>query len=118
LSNVIAIAAGDFHTLALLTNGTVVGWGDDSYGQIDMPASLTNVINIASGNYHGLALVPVIPMLQINMNFPQMVIRWSGPGVLQWSPTPSGPYTDVPCQGRYYTNVDMSAPAKFFRLRR
>jgi alpha-tubulin suppressor-like RCC1 family protein len=118
LSNVIAIAAGDFHTLALLTNGTVVGWGDDSYGQIDMPASLTNVFNIASGNYHGLALVPVIPMLQINMNSPQMVIRWSGPGVLQWSPTPSGPYTDVPCQGRCYTNVDMSAPAKFFRLRR
>ena len=118
LSNVIAIAAGDFHTMALLTNGTVVGWGNDSYGQIDAPASLTNVFNIASGNYHSLALVPVIPTLQMDMHSAQMVISWSGPGILQWAPAPTGPYTDVPCQGRCYTNIDTSMPAKFFRLRR
>ena len=37
LSNVAAIAAGDYHSLALKADGTVVGWGDNTYGQINIP---------------------------------------------------------------------------------
>ena len=55
--NVVAIAAGDFHTLALLANGSVVGWGDNQYGQIDVPTSVTNAVGIAAGYYHSLSLV-------------------------------------------------------------
>jgi alpha-tubulin suppressor-like RCC1 family protein len=50
-----AIAAGGNHSLALKTNGIVVGWGDNSYGQISVP-TLTDVTAIAAGYYHSLAL--------------------------------------------------------------
>jgi Regulator of chromosome condensation (RCC1) repeat/Immunoglobulin domain/Immunoglobulin I-set domain len=118
LTNIVALAAGDFHTLALRANGTVSGWGDDSYGQIDAPVALTNVFALAGGNYHGLALVPSMGVLQPSLISSQFVVRWTGLGTLQWAPTPQGPYSDVGCQGTCYTNVDMSAPARFFRLRR
>lgn len=117
LSNVVAIAAGDFHSYALLPDGSIVGWGDDSYRQLEAPVGLTNVLTIASGNYHGLALVPVAPYLQTSIVASRMIIRWGGPGVLQWAPSPTGPFSDMQIQGRIYTNTDMSLPAKFFRLR-
>jgi hypothetical protein len=118
LSNVVAIAAGDFHTLALLSNGTVVGWGDDTFGQLDVPFDAVNTAGIASGYYHGLALVPLNSLLQSYLTRDGLLIKWRGTGVLQWAPTPLGPYADVLCQGNCWTNSDMSAPAKFFRLRR
>jgi alpha-tubulin suppressor-like RCC1 family protein len=118
LSNVVAIAAGDFHTLALLSNGTVVGWGDDTFGQLDVPFDVVNTVGIASGYYHGLALVPLNSLLLAHLTRDGLVMQWKGAGVLQWSPTPTGPYADVLCQGHSWTNLDMSARAKFFRLRR
>jgi alpha-tubulin suppressor-like RCC1 family protein len=117
LTNVVAIAAGDFDTLALRRDGTVVGWGDDSYGQISVPAAVMNAVAVASGNYHGLALIPVTASLQAHMTSAGLMIQWLGTGVLQWAPSPMGPFADVPCQGNCFTNVDMSAPAKFFRIR-
>jgi sugar lactone lactonase YvrE len=118
LSNVVALAAGDFHTLALRSNGTVVGWGDDTFGQLDVPFDAVNAVGIASGYYHGLALVPVNSLLQSYLTRDGLVIKWRGTGILQWAPTPAGPYADMPCQGSSWTNLDMSARAKFFRLRR
>ena len=57
LTGVVAVAAGNYHTLALKSDGTVVGWGDDTYGQTDVPSSLTNgVVAIAAGGYQSLAL--------------------------------------------------------------
>jgi alpha-tubulin suppressor-like RCC1 family protein len=54
LTNVIAIAAGRYHSLALKPDGTVAAWG--LYGQTNVPAGLTNVITIAAGGHHNLAL--------------------------------------------------------------
>jgi hypothetical protein len=56
MTNVVAIAAGEYHSLALQANGTVVAWGDDVYGQANVPAGLMNVVAIAAGDYHSLAL--------------------------------------------------------------
>ena len=58
LNNVVAIAAGGFHSLALKYDGTVVAWGDNSAGQSSVPVGLTNVLAIASGYLHSLALTP------------------------------------------------------------
>lgn len=55
-TNAITIAAGDWHSLALKADGTVVAWGDDSSGQCDVPVDLTGVAAIAAGGYHSLAL--------------------------------------------------------------
>jgi hypothetical protein len=118
LSNVVAIAAGDYDTLALLANGHVVGWGDDTYGQINVPSGLAGVVSIASGNYHGLALSPAPPVLQAFQTSSGLIISWTGAGTLQWAPTLLVPFSNLPTVGSSYTNTDMTAPAKFFRLRR
>jgi len=115
LTNVVAIAAGDYHTYALRSDGSVVAWGDDMFGQIDLPPSLGSVTAIASGYYHGLAMVPL--RLDSQMNARRLVLQWHVPAILQWAPTPAGPYTDVPSPAYIYTNSDWSAPEKYFRLR-
>jgi alpha-tubulin suppressor-like RCC1 family protein/chitodextrinase len=51
-----AIAAGGGYTVALKNDGTVVAWGDNSYGQTTIPAGLTGVTAIAAGNSHTVAL--------------------------------------------------------------
>ena len=56
LSNVVAVAAGDFHGLALKADGTVVAWGNDDSGQCDVPVGLSNVMAIAAGAGHSVAL--------------------------------------------------------------
>jgi trimeric autotransporter adhesin len=56
LSNVVGVAAGYDHDLALLGDGTVVAWGQDYDGQTNVPPSLSNVVAIAAGYYHNLAL--------------------------------------------------------------
>jgi hypothetical protein len=55
-TNAIAIAAGDWHSLALKADGTVVAWGDNSWGQCNIPANLTGVAAVGAGGYHSLAL--------------------------------------------------------------
>lgn len=71
LGNVVAIAAGDSHSLALLADGTVMAWGSDSsyqlgtgtsanYALFPQPipsATLSNVVAITAGKYHSLALL-------------------------------------------------------------
>ena len=56
LSGVTAIAAGAFHSLALKSDGTVVGWG-----QTTIPAGLGGVTAIAAGDYYSLALKAKAP---------------------------------------------------------
>jgi alpha-tubulin suppressor-like RCC1 family protein len=52
----LAISAGAHHSLALLTNGLIVGWGYNAYGQINPPAEATNVVAIAAGGDQSMAL--------------------------------------------------------------
>jgi alpha-tubulin suppressor-like RCC1 family protein len=56
LSNVVAIAAGESHSLALKEDGIVTAWGDNFYGQTNVPVGLRNVVAVAAGWYHSLAL--------------------------------------------------------------
>ena len=60
LTNVVSIAAGGFHGLALKADGTVEGWGasgfDVDFGQEDAPTDLTNAVSVAGGYFHSLAL--------------------------------------------------------------
>ncbi len=58
-TNVIALAAGSTHILALTSAGTVVGWGGEGtdVGQADVPyTAQTNVRAIAAGSTFSLAL--------------------------------------------------------------
>jgi alpha-tubulin suppressor-like RCC1 family protein len=71
---VVSIAAGAYHSLALCSDGTVVAWGQNSYGQLGinsttgsiLPVAVNTgttsalygktVVAIAAGAYHSLAL--------------------------------------------------------------
>ncbi|HVE59197.1 MAG TPA: FG-GAP-like repeat-containing protein [Pyrinomonadaceae bacterium] len=68
-TNIIAVSAGDGHSIALKSDGTVWVWGSNEYGQIGngtastsdqltpvQNTTLSNVTQIAAGIYHNLAL--------------------------------------------------------------
>lgn len=46
------------HSLALKSDGTVVGWGANYVGVLDIPTDLTGVVGIAAGGILNIALVP------------------------------------------------------------
>ena len=50
------VATGRRHGLALKADGTVVAWGDNTYGQGNVPSALSNVVAIAAGGSHSLVL--------------------------------------------------------------
>ena len=56
LNNVVAVAAGDDHSLALRADGTVVAWGGNYFTQTNVPFGLSNVVAVAAGSFHSLAL--------------------------------------------------------------
>jgi len=56
LTNVVSIAGGEYHSLALRNNGTVVAWGNNTDGETNVPAAAVNVSQIAGGWLHSLAL--------------------------------------------------------------
>ena len=56
LSNIVSIAAGGAHNLALRADGTVVAWDYNNHGQTNVPPGLSNVVAIAAGGDHSLAL--------------------------------------------------------------
>jgi Alpha-tubulin suppressor and related RCC1 domain-containing proteins len=56
-SNVVAIALGASHALALRSDGTLTAWGNNINGVLNIPPGTTNVAAIVSGPYHSLALL-------------------------------------------------------------
>jgi subtilisin-like proprotein convertase family protein len=56
--NVTAIAGAYDHNLALTTNGQVIAWGDNTFGQATVPAVFSNQVTaaVAGGEYYSLAL--------------------------------------------------------------
>lgn len=56
LDNVVAVAGGANHSLALKQDGTVAAWGWNQYGQSTIPAGLNDLVAIAAGEAHNLAL--------------------------------------------------------------
>ena len=67
LSNVAGISAGDTHSVAVLSDGTVYTWGANTYGQLgdgtttsesvpEMVTGVTDVISVVAASDHTLAL--------------------------------------------------------------
>jgi hypothetical protein len=55
LTNAVEVAGGQWDSLALKADGTLVAWGDNSFGETDVPAG-NNYVAIACGAAHNLAL--------------------------------------------------------------
>ena len=56
LSQMAAVSGGQDFTLAVKGDGTVLGFGDNSSGQINVPAGLSGVLQVAAGRLHSVAL--------------------------------------------------------------
>lgn len=56
LTNPVAVAAGEYHTLALQGDGTVVVCGNNLINQTNVPPDVTNVVSLAAGLYFNMAL--------------------------------------------------------------
>jgi alpha-tubulin suppressor-like RCC1 family protein len=53
----VAVAAGGAHYIALRDDGTVICWGDNTYGQAIPPPGLSNVVAISAGELYSTALL-------------------------------------------------------------
>ena len=66
LDNVVAVAAGGWHSLALKADGTVWTWGSNDYGQLGdgtttnrsapVQVDIDDVASVAAGNFHSLVV--------------------------------------------------------------
>ncbi len=52
----VGVSAGSNHTLVLKADGTVVAWGNNSYGQATVPAGLSGVVQVSAGESHSVAV--------------------------------------------------------------
>jgi alpha-tubulin suppressor-like RCC1 family protein len=118
LSNVVAIACGSAHSVALKADGSVVAWGygevyepnDSEYGQAIVPPALANVTAIAVGDYISLALQgDGPPVQQVNPT----AFNWDGERFRLSVPTQVGrvyrlEYTDT-LQDVHWTALPLTA---------
>ena len=130
LSNVLAIAAGTYHSLALKNDGTVVGWGNNYYGQTSVPAAVSNAVAIAAGENQSLAIRIDLKVASIALSDQGPVIRFHtfagqnysveyspdlSPG--SWTPLPTGNVSGNG-QDAAVTDSDPAPPgARFYRVR-
>jgi len=45
-----------YHSLGLKADGSIVAWGDDEYGQWNVPAGSSSFVAVAGGGYRSLGL--------------------------------------------------------------
>jgi hypothetical protein len=84
LTNVVAIAGGYSHCLAVKEDGSVVSWGlDSAKRRVAIPAKATNIIAVAAGDQHSMGLTSE-----------GKVLRWDYRGSLNTMPV-SGTLSNV-----------------------
>lgn len=56
MQNVVQIAVGDHHALAVRNDGRIVGWGKNLRGELTIPTNLGSVVSVSVGITHSVAL--------------------------------------------------------------
>jgi alpha-tubulin suppressor-like RCC1 family protein len=56
VASAVAVSGGDYHSVALLHDGTLTSWGYNGDGQTTVPTNALRFVSIASGASHNLAI--------------------------------------------------------------
>jgi alpha-tubulin suppressor-like RCC1 family protein len=80
LTGVNAISAGRVHSLALLNNGKITGWGDNTFGQVAGTTIYNNANEIFTGNWN------ITPAANITTNAKKISAGWAH-SLLVYNPT-------------------------------
>jgi hypothetical protein len=91
-----------------------VTWGDNSFGQTNLPSHAVGATMLASGYYHQVAIIE-LPELFFSTEANRLRLWWRGPHMLQRAALPTGPFVDF-TQANPWTNT-LPASNTFFRLR-
>lgn len=95
LSGVVAVDVGDYSALALKSDGTVVGWGNNQNGEANIPVGLSNVVAISTYERGCLALRIDSPIVaqppQITQAPTNQTVMGGGTAVLTVSATGTPP---------------------------
>ena len=121
------IAAGGAHTVVLKTNGSVVAWGNNYYGQTTVPvAAQSNVVAVAAGDFHAVAILGRVVPLQTRHLGNQLILSWPTNAVgftLQFTLnlTPPATWIDatntpVLLGGQWTVTNTVSGSGRFYRL--
>ena len=82
LSNVVALSAGDKHSLALKSDGTVWAWGYNSSGQLGDGTTATRYTPVLVGDGYlvpgAVGQAPPAPTLQVQISGQRVTLSWSG----------------------------------------
>ena len=57
MTNIVAVAGGAGHSLALAQDGTATAWGANWSAQCNLPPGLINIVGLAAGGEHSLLLL-------------------------------------------------------------
>ncbi len=102
ITNAIAVAAGNDHTLALLADGTVVAWGSNTSGQLGNGQLVLSRIPIATG-LTGISHIAAGGDMSMAITDHRIVLAWGentdgqlglGAAITTDVPTPSGVFVD------------------------
>ena len=97
-TGVVAVAAGQYHNVALKNDGRVVAWGQNDFGQTNVPTiAQSGVLAIAAGYGHTVAL--------IGSPLPFTALRGDNGTILTW-PTNAPGFT-------LQSTTDLTAPASW-----
>jgi hypothetical protein len=106
-SGFVAVAAGGLHSLGLKADGSIVVWGYNLWGQINVPAPNSGFVAVAAGGVHSLG-IQVLPLSIASANPPAFSPYGSGVfrDVLQNTDATLAPQgigvVGTPSEGLYY----------------
>jgi alpha-tubulin suppressor-like RCC1 family protein len=95
---VVSLAVGGYHSLALCSDGTVAGWGDNSHGELGTNTPISTVVPVAVSTVEGVSALYGKKVVAIAAGWAHSLALCSDGTVAAWG------YNDLGALGNNTTN--------------